>query len=58
MCSQAIFGTDVDILSWDYGMADGKNHDKYILHYGYRMASGPSFPVFVCVQGCEEKKSP
>jgi hypothetical protein len=58
MCSQAIFGTDVDILSWDYGMTDGKNHDEYLLHYGYRAALGPSFPVLVCVRGCEGKKSP
>ncbi len=58
MCSQAIFGTDVDILSWDYGMMDGKTHDKYLLHYGYCAALGPSFPVLVCVQGCEGKESP
>jgi hypothetical protein len=58
MCSQAVFGTDVDILSWDYGRRDGKNHDKYLLHYGYRAALGPSFPVLVCVRGYEGKKSP
>jgi hypothetical protein len=46
------------VLSWDYGMTDGKNHDKYLLHYGYCAALGPSFPVLVCVQGCEGKESP
>ena len=27
-CSAEVFGTDVDILAWDYGMCDGRNYIK------------------------------
>jgi hypothetical protein len=30
-CMESIFGRDVDILSWDYGMTDGRSVDLYNL---------------------------
>lgn len=38
MCWQEIFGTDVDFVSWDYGMTDGNAIAK-MLHYLYRGGS-------------------
>ena len=40
LCSQAIFGTDVDALSWDYGMTDGGRVHRIGL-YGWRAAISP-----------------
>jgi hypothetical protein len=46
MCSEAVFGNDVDFLSWDYGMTDGGGIAK-ILHYFYRASLSPSRPVLL-----------
>lgn len=37
LCSNAYFGKDVDLQSWDYGMTDGKNADKQFI-YAWRIA--------------------
>jgi hypothetical protein len=48
MCNEAIFGTDVDLLTWDYGMTDGGSTDL-LLHYGYRAAIHPNRPALVAM---------
>ncbi|CAJ1962080.1 unnamed protein product [Cylindrotheca closterium] len=44
-CSQAVFGTDVDLLTWNYAMLD-KTFASW-LHYMYRAAVSPGRPAFV-----------
>jgi hypothetical protein len=46
MCSEAIFGTDIDVLSWDYAMADSGTGNT-LLHYGYRAGLNPGRPALV-----------
>mmetsp|Transcript_27569 Transcript_27569/g.67041 ORF Transcript_27569/g.67041 Transcript_27569/m.67041 type:complete len:747 (-) Transcript_27569:31-2271(-) len=46
-CVKEVFGTDVDFLSWNYGMTDGKTYSA--AHYIYRGAMLPSRPAFVFV---------
>jgi hypothetical protein len=48
MCNEAIFGTDVDMLTWDYGMTDGGS-TELLLHYGYRAAVHPNRPALVAI---------
>jgi hypothetical protein len=48
LCSEAVFGTDIDFLSWDYGMTDGGNHWR-ILHYYYRAGLNPGRPAVLGV---------
>ena len=35
MCFEQIFGSDVDIFSWDFGMTDGSKNPQRMLHYAY-----------------------
>jgi hypothetical protein len=51
MCWKQIFGDDVDLFSWDYGMTDG-NFPQRMLHYGYRggLSSAAHFPALIGVQ--------
>jgi hypothetical protein len=44
LCVKEIFGTDVDVLVWDYGMTDGKDVWKQSL-YQWRAGLLPSRPV-------------
>jgi hypothetical protein len=46
MCSEAIFGNDVDVLSWDYGMID-EGRVANLLHYFYRASLSPGRPVLL-----------
>jgi hypothetical protein len=48
MCSEQIFGSDIDFISWDYGMTDG-NYPERLLHYGYRGGLNPGRPAFLGV---------
>lgn len=48
-CSEQIFGSDVDFLSWDYGMTDG-NYPERLLHYGYRGGISPGRPALLGVK--------
>ena len=32
MCNEAIFGTDADVISWDFGMTDGRAFEKTLLY--------------------------
>lgn len=42
-CMEEIFGMDIDILSWDYGMTDGRGYDR-MEHYFYRAGYHPNRP--------------
>lgn len=44
MCMESIFGKDVDILSWDYGMTDGRNPGLYNL-WTQRAGVHPTRPI-------------
>ena len=48
MCSQAVFGQDIDVISWDYGMTDG-NFYTSLLHYFYRAGLNPGRPVIAAL---------
>jgi len=49
ICSKEIFGTDVDFLSWNFGMTD-KWHDTSSF-YAYRGALSPGRPALVYIDG-------
>ena len=57
MCWQEIFGTDVDFVSWDYGMTDGNAIAK-MLHYLYRGGISPGRPALLCFHGGGRSRSP
>ena len=46
LCGEAIFGQDIDVLWWDYGMTDGRDHSKYWL-WANRAGSHPTFPTLI-----------
>jgi hypothetical protein len=57
MCSEAVFGKDVDFLSWDYGMTDGDSYVK-LLHYFYRASLLPGRPAFMGITIDSKKNNP
>lgn len=46
LCSEQVFGTDVDVLSWDYGMIDGKWQAGEAMYHS-RAALNPNHPILV-----------
>jgi hypothetical protein len=48
-CSAAIFGTDVDVLSWDYGMCDGRSYIKAEMYTRRALVANPAV-AFVMLQ--------
>jgi hypothetical protein len=48
MCSEQIFGSDIDFITWDYGMTDG-NYPERLLHFGYRGGINPGRPAYLTV---------
>jgi hypothetical protein len=46
LCMNEIFGTDIDVLVWDYGMTDGNYVDLLSL-YGHRAGQNPGRPVIL-----------
>jgi hypothetical protein len=47
LCTEAVFGRDIDFLTWDYGMTDG-HADIKILTYFYRGAGlNPGRPAIL-----------
>jgi hypothetical protein len=44
MCSEQVFGSDVDFMSWDFGMTDGDRTAR-LLHFFYRAALAPGRPA-------------
>ena len=49
MCWEQVFGSDVSIFSWDYGMTDGYN-DVRLLHYAVRGGRTAGRPAFVALR--------
>eukprot|EP00977_Amphora_coffeiformis_P003270 scaffold609_cov170-Amphora_coffeaeformis.AAC.24 len=45
-CAKEVFGTDVDLVSWDYGMCDGREYNRNEL-YARRVAMIPTMPAVV-----------
>jgi hypothetical protein len=55
MCSEQIFGSDIDFISWDYGMTDGDKY-AYFFHYGYRGGISPGRPAFMAMRFADRAK--
>jgi hypothetical protein len=49
LCQPQIFGNDVDVLSWDYGMTDGRTPSLLELYCG-RAALQPTRPACVGIE--------
>jgi len=49
MCWEEIFGTDVDMFSWDYYMTDAGQPHR-LLHYAYRGAISKGRPAFMGIR--------
>ena len=49
LCQPQIFGTDVDVLSWDYGMTDGRDPSLLEMYCG-RAALLPTRPACVGIE--------
>ena len=48
LCNQAIYGPDADIVSWDFGMTDGRAyHNTYL--YASRSGIHPNRPMHVTI---------
>ena len=54
ICSEAVFGTDIDVLSWDFGMLDGPWRGGEAL-YEQRAGWIPSRPVLVAINVASRK---
>ena len=54
ICSEAVFGTDIDVLSWDFGMMDGPWRGGEAL-YEQRAGWNPSRPVLVAINVASRK---
>jgi hypothetical protein len=48
MCVKEVFGTDIDVLSWDTGMTDGRNYAG-MSQYFLRAAILPNRPALVAL---------
>jgi len=46
LCMESIYGSDIDVLSWDFGMTDGRDLWKLTL-WGHRAAVHPTRPILV-----------
>ena len=56
-CIESIFGMDIDVLSWDYGMTDGRNDIKMDLYFR-RAGLHPNRPAVVGINVGDGKKAP
>jgi len=46
LCMESIYGPDVDILTWDFGMTDaGHDTHNFLKFWGYRAGAIPSNPI-------------
>ena len=50
LCMNAIFGMDLDVLSWDYGMTDGRRPEYYHM-WAERAGSHPTNPILFTYSG-------
>mmetsp|Transcript_17977 Transcript_17977/g.33994 ORF Transcript_17977/g.33994 Transcript_17977/m.33994 type:complete len:620 (-) Transcript_17977:170-2029(-) len=48
-CAKEIYGTDIDIITWDFGMTDGRTHWR-IEFFAHRVHILPNHPVFLVLQ--------
>jgi hypothetical protein len=55
ICSEAVFTTDVDVLSWDFGMMNGSWKGGEAL-YEQRAGLNPSRPIPVAIILRREKE--
>ena len=47
-CAKEVFGTDVDLVAWDYGMCDGRDYNRFEF-YARRVALIPTMPAVVAL---------
>ena len=56
LCLESIFGRDVDVVTWDYGMTDSGHHDHWKqLLYTYQTARLPHRPVAIGLDFVSDK---
>ena len=46
LCEEAVFGTDADVISWDYGMCDGSWYFRKAM-YNQRAGLNPNRPAII-----------
>lgn len=56
MCLQSVFGNDVDVLVWDYGMTDGRDYWKQELYMSRSAVRTGSRPVHVAMNMADKAK--
>eukprot|EP00816_Leptocylindrus_hargravesii_P013840 CAMPEP_0196806634 /NCGR_PEP_ID=MMETSP1362-20130617/6546_1 /TAXON_ID=163516 /ORGANISM="Leptocylindrus danicus, Strain CCMP1856" /LENGTH=658 /DNA_ID=CAMNT_0042180211 /DNA_START=198 /DNA_END=2174 /DNA_ORIENTATION=+ len=49
-CMEAVYGSDIDVLSWDFGMTDGRDSWK-LSCWGSRASALPSRPILALIDG-------
>jgi len=47
-CTKEVFGIDVDLVSWDYGMCDGRDYNRMEM-FARRVALIPTMPAVVAL---------
>jgi len=55
MCMEQIYGSDIDVITWDFGMTDGRDYWKLAL-WGARGANHPTRPFQVLMDSKLERK--
>ena len=48
-CAKEIYGTDIDIITWDFSMTDGRTHWR-IEFFAHRVHILPNHPVMMVLQ--------
>ena len=48
-CAKEIYGTDIDIITWDFSMTDGRTHWR-IEFFAHRVHILPNHPVLLVLQ--------
>jgi len=56
MCMEQIYGTDIDVITWDFGMTDGRDYWKLAL-WGARGANHPTRPFQVLMDSQEARRT-
>jgi hypothetical protein len=56
LCMEAVYGNDVDVLVWDFGLAD-LGHDHRALLWGQRAMIHPNKPILVFVDSRASERS-
>ena len=53
-CMKEIYGIDMDILSWDFGMTDGRDYLK-LKCWGSRASMLPNRPILAIIDGMQQR---